>query len=163
MKMQKRRRKENKTDYLNRLRLLKSGSARIVFRRTNKYFISQYITSRQAQDKIEMGVNSKQLLKYGWPKESSGSLKSIPAAYLTGYLIGEQINKKKAETPIIDFGMLRVLQKTKVHAFLKGLVDAGIKIKCKEKDFPDEERIKGKQLKNKIDVEGIKNKIGEEK
>ena len=72
MKVDKRRRRENKTDYLNRLKLLKGGSPRIVFRKTNKYIIAQYVTSKEAQDKIEFGISSKDLIKHGWPKEFSG-------------------------------------------------------------------------------------------
>ena len=162
MKTLKRRRREYKTDYLKRIKLLKSGKPRIVFRKTNKYVIAQYVTSNEARDKIEFGVSSKNLLKYGWPKESEGSLKSIPAGYLTGYLIGKQIIQKKLEAPIIDFGMLRTLNKTKVYGFLKGLIDSGIKIKCKEECFPSEERIKGEHLKNKISFEEIKSKIDKE-
>jgi len=162
MKTQKRRRKEHKTDYMNRLRLLKSEKPRIVFRKTNKYVIGQYVISKQAQDKIEIGLNSKKLIKYGWLKEFKGSLKSIPATYLTGYLIGKRIIKKKLETPIIDLGMHRTLHKTKIYAFLKGLTDAGVKIKCKEENFPSEERIRGEHMKNKISFEEIKFKIDEE-
>ncbi len=162
MKTQKRRRREHKTDYLNRLKLLKSEKPRIVFRKTNKYLVGQYVTSKQAQDKIEIGLNSKKLIKYGWPKEFEGSLKSIPASYLIGYLIGKQIIKKKMETPINDFGMHRTLHKTKIYAFLKGLTDAGIKIKCENENFPSEERIRGGHMKNKISFEEIKSKIDEE-
>jgi len=150
MKTVKKRRKENKTDYANRLKLLKSGKPRIVFRRTNKYIIAQYVTSREAQDKIVLGVNSKELMTHGWKKES-GSLKSIPASYLTGYLIGKQIIKKKLETPIVDFGMTRVLHKTKVFGFLKGLIEAGVEIDC-EKGFPE---IKGDVEKIKLSIEKL--------
>lgn len=159
MKTLKRRRKEHKTDYLKRLNLLKSGKPRLVFRRTNRYVISQYVISEEAKDKTKIEVDSKKLLKYGWPEESKGSLKSIPAAYFTGLLIGKKIIKKKLETPIVDFGMFRSLHKTRIYAFLKGLVDAGIKIKCNEKNFPSGERIKGENLKNKIPFEEIKSKI----
>jgi len=160
MKTLKRRRREHKTDYLKRLKLLKSEKPRIVFRRTNKYIIAQYVESEEARDKIILGVNSKDLLKYGWPENAKGSLKSITACYLTGYLIGKQINNKKLENPITDFGMLRAIHKSKVFAFLKGLKDSGISVKCKEEAFPSEERIKGEHLKNKIDIEKIKEKIG---
>ena len=150
MKTVKKRRKQNKTDYLGRLKLLKSGKPRVVFRKTNKYIIAQYVTSKEAQDKIVFGITSKDLIKHGLEE---GSLKSIPASYLTGYLIGKQIINKKLETPIVDFGMTRVLHKTKVFGFLKGLIDAGVEIDC-EKGFPDEEKIKGK-----IDIEKIKLEI----
>jgi large subunit ribosomal protein L18 len=159
MRTIKRRRKEGKTDYKKRLGLLKSKKPRLIFRRTNRYLIVQYIESKEAKDKIIFTINSKSLLKYGWPENKSKSIKSIPAAYLIGYLIGKQIISKKLATPIIDFGMLRTLHKTKVYGFLKGLIDAGIKIKCKKEFFPEEERIKGSSLKNKISFEKIKEKI----
>ena len=91
----KRRRKEFKTDYKKRFALLKSGLPRVIFRKTNKYLIVQYVKSDNAQDKILLGIDSKVLLKYGWPKEES--IKSIPAAYLTGYLFGKKILLKKLE------------------------------------------------------------------
>ena len=159
MKNLKQRRREYKTDYKKRISLLKGRKPRIVFRRTNRYIIAQYIESKGAKDRVVLTINSKELLKYGWPKNASGSLKSIPANYLTGYLIGKQIILKKLENPIVDFGMLRVLHKTKIYGFLKGLIDSGIKIECDKKYFPEDNKIKGEQLKNKIQFEEIKLKI----
>jgi len=153
MKILRRRRREAKTDYGTRLKLLKSGKPRIVFRKTNKYVIAQYVVSKEAQDKIEFETSSKELLKYGWPKESAGSLKNIPASYLTGFLMGKKVKDKKV---ILDFGMLRVLHKSKVYAFIKGLKDAGVKVQCKEEAFPSEDRIQGKSLKKQIPFEQIK-------
>ena len=144
----KRRRKENKTDYLKRLKLLKGRRSRIVFRKTNRYIIAQYISSKEAQDKIEFGVTSKILLKYGWPKEAS--LKSLPASYFLGYYFGWKIIKEKLKEPILDFGMIQTIHKNKLYAFIKGLADSGLKISCKKEAFPEEERIKGEHLKNKI-------------
>ncbi len=157
MKNLKRRRKEFRTDYKKRFALLKSRMPRIVFRKTNRYLIAQYAKSKEAQDKIIFGVNSKELLKYGWPEKES--IKSISAAYLTGYLAGKKILLKKLEEPILDFGMARVLNKTSPFAFIKGLVDSGVKIKCEKENFPDESRIKGEHLKNKIPFNEIKLKI----
>jgi large subunit ribosomal protein L18 len=159
MRTQKQRRRQHKTDYLKRLKLLKSGKPRLIFRRTNKYIIVQYIKSEEARDKIIFGVNSKNLLKYGWPEKCKGSLKSITASYLIGYLAGRQVKTKKLEKPIIDFGMLKMIQKGKQHAFIKGVVDSGISINCPEEAFPDEKRIKGEHMKNKISFDEIKLKI----
>lgn len=158
-KMQKRRRRENKTDYGKRLKLLKGGKPRIVFRKSNKYIVAQYVTSKEAQDKVEFGVTSKDLLGKGWPKENSGSLKSIPAAYLTGLLMGKKITGQGLETPIIDFGMNQMLYKTKTYAFLKGIIDSGIQITTKDEIFPEQDRIEGKHMKNKVDFQGIKANI----
>lgn len=161
MKVDKRRRRENKTDYAKRLKLLKSEAPRLVFRKTNRYIIGQYATSDEAQDKIETGVTSKNLLNYGWPREFEGSLKSVTAAYLTGLLIGKEIVKKKLETPIVDFGMVRAISKNKAFAFLKGVVDAGVKINCSGESFPEEDRISGKNMKEDFSktFKEIKSKI----
>ncbi|MEK6757649.1 MAG: 50S ribosomal protein L18 [Nanoarchaeota archaeon] len=159
MKTLKRRRQQGKTDYLNRLKLLKGNSPRIVFRRTNNYFTAQYVTSKAAQDKIEIGIDTKKLLKYGWPEKAKSGLKSTPAAYFLGIMIGNQIKRNKLEKPIVDFGMLRVMHKAKVCAFLKGLIDSGIAINCKKEAFPTNERIRGEHMKTKIPFDEIKSKI----
>jgi len=159
MKVGKRRRREAKTDYAKRIRLLKSNSPRLVFRKTNKYLIAQYIISKEAKDEIKLGGNSKELLKFGWPKEFSGSLKSISAAYLLGVLMSKKIKEKKLEKPIVDFGMIKMIHKTKTYAFLKGLKDSGLDISCDDKFCPDDNRLKGEHMKNKIAFEEIKSKI----
>lgn len=159
MRIQKMRRLQKKTDYGKRLKLLKSEKPRLTFRKTNRYIISQYIESIEAKDKIVFGVTSKHLLNYGLNEKEAGSLKSITASYLTGYLIGKQIIKKKLKTPVVDSGMIRTIYGNKFYSFLKGLIDAGLEINCKGEAFPSEERIKGEHLKNKIDTEKIKSNI----
>lgn len=164
MKTIKRRRKENKTDYLKRFKLLKSDLPRVVFRKTNQYVIAQYIISTETKDKTEIGVNSKSLIKYGWPENFKGSLKSIPASYLLGFLIGKKIVKERKNNPIVDFGMIRNNHKTKIFAFLKGLVDSGVKIKHNKGIFPEDEKLKGKNLKQDFSdiFEKIKSNIDKE-
>lgn len=157
----KRRRRERKTDYKARLILLKSSLPRIIIRKTNKYILSQYVKSKESQDSVVIGADSKELLKYGWEKEKAGSLKSIPAAYFTGLLLGKKIKKieKENSKAILDLGLIRNVKKSRVYAVLKGLIDAGIEINYKKEVFPDEKRIKGEHLKNKIDFEKIKKNI----
>ena len=160
MKTEKRRRREGKTDYKARLSLLKSGKPRIVFRKTNKYDIGQYVKSKEAQDSVIIGVNSSELLKFGWPMEMPGSLKSLPAAYLTGFLLGRKIlDKENNVKAILDIGLLRNIKKSRIYAFLKGAVDAGVEIPCKKEVFPDESRITGRHMKRNIDFNKIKEKI----
>jgi len=158
MKTLKKRRKNHKTNYLKRFKLLKGGLPRIVFRKTNRYLIAQYVVSKEAQDSVKIGLNSKKLLNYGWPKENKGGLKSISASYLLGLLMGYKITKEKLKPPIMDFGLYRVLPKTKMHSFIKGLIDSGVKIKHKEEHIPSEEKIKGQNTK-KIPFEEIKSNI----
>ena len=161
MKTLKRRKKEHKTDYLVRMKLLKSNRPRLVFRKTNKYSVIQYVESVAAQDKIVFGVTSKILLNNGWPENLKGSLKSIPATYLAGYFVGKKILKDKLETPIVDLGMQRALAKTRIFAFIKGLIDAGVEVPCDEDKFPEEERLLGKSAKENTSkiVAEVKSKI----
>ncbi len=158
-KIDKRRRREGKTNYEKRIKMLKGNLPRLVFRKTNRYLIAQYVLSKEAKDKIILGINSKSLLKFGWPEKAKSGLKSVTASYLLGLLIGKKIKDKKIEDPIVDLGMIRNVHKSKTYGFLKGLIDAGIKIDYKEGIFPEENRLKGDHLKNKVDFEKIKSGI----
>ena len=140
LRTMKRRRRERKTDYKLRKGLLSSDVPRIVIRKTNKYFIVQVITSNEAQDKVVAGVTSKDLIKKGWDSEKWGSLKSIPAGYLTGLLLAKKIGKGKF---IIDLGMMRTISGSRIFAVVKGLVDGGLDIPVNKEVFPSEERING--------------------
>jgi len=140
----KRRRLECKTDYVLRLGLLKSKFPRVVIRRTNKYFIAQIVESVEAQDKVILGVTSKDLLDHGWDKKAVGSLKSIPAGYLTGYLLAK---KAKSGEYIIDLGMAKNQRAGKLFAVIAGLTDGGLNIHANKEVFPSEERLLGEHLK----------------
>jgi len=73
--------------------------------------------------------------------------------------MSKKIKEKKLEKPIVDFGMIKMIHKTKTYAFLKGLKDSGLDINCDDKFCPDENRLKGEHMKNKIAFEEIKSKI----
>lgn len=148
LRTQKRRRKERKTDYKLRLTLLKSNKPRIVIRKTNKYFTLQVVESNQAQDKVTLGYSSKNLLKEGLDKSCAGSLKSIPAGYLTGLIFAKKLDKKT--NYIIDLGMVRTISGNRIFAVVKGLVDGGANINTNDSVFPSEERINGEHLDAKV-------------
>ena len=143
----KRRRRENKTEYKARRILLTSGLPRIVVRRTNKYYILQAVESDEAQDKVLATITSKDLLKNGWDVKAGGSLKSVPAGYLTGLLMAKKLGKGKY---IMDLGMARTFKGGRVFSVIKGLVDGGLDIPANEKVFPTEERLNGEHLKDDI-------------
>ena len=138
------RRSKGLTDYKARLNLLKSGKPRLVVRKSNRYIIAQIVLTEIAQDKVLVGVSSKNLLEYGWPQEKAGSLKSREAAYLTGYLIGSLASKKIKEA-IFDLGMNRNIQKSRIYAVLKGAVDSGLSIPHKEESLPKIEELNKKK------------------
>lgn len=152
--IRKRRRMEGKTDYKARLVMLSGKKDRIVFRRTNRYVIGQLIGSKEAQDFVKIGVDSRELVKYGWYE--SGSIKNLSACYLTGFLFGKKISDKFGKIQaIFDIGLYKNQRGGKMYAFLKGVVDAGIDVPHKKEIFPDEKRIHSKQ----DDWKKIKEKI----
>lgn len=148
LRIQKKRRRQNKTDYKARLILLKSGATRIVVRRTNKYMLLQAVESKEAQDKVLCTVNSKQLLENGWDKKLAGSLKSIPASYLTGLLMAKKLDKNTRY--ILDMGMARNMAGSRIYAAVKGIVDGGIDLKVNKKIFPSDERLLGAHMDAKF-------------
>lgn len=149
--MMKRRRQEHKTDYRLRRNILKSGKPRIVFRKTNFYVFGQMVESTSAQDKILLQAHSRELLRLGWDAAFAGSLKSLPACYLTGLLLGKRIIEKYgAHEIVLDIGLLRNKAKSRIYAFAKGVVDAKIPLKVQEDIFPLEERLKGGHMKKDV-------------
>jgi len=148
----RRRRLEAKTDYKARLILLKSGKPRLVVRRTNRYIIAQIVTTDIAQDKVIKSVMSKDLISKGWPEDKQGSLKSKSAAYLTGYLLGKEVQSKIPQA-IFDIGMNRNLEKSRLYAVLKGALDAGLNVPhSPEVLMTDEEvsQLEHKEIINKL-------------
>lgn len=159
LRIPKKRRRQNKTDYKSRFSLLQSGAVRLVIRKTNKFIIVQAIESKEAQDKILFGVTSKNLVENGWSDKYAGSLKSVPAAYLTGMLMAKQLDKKQKY--IVDTGMARNVHGSRIYAAVKGLIDGGANINADKKAFPSEDRLKGEHLDEKLKeiIAKVKEKI----
>ncbi len=141
-RVQFRRRREGKTDYRYRLRLLKSGLPRAVFRRSSRYVTVQIAQFEENGDRILAHSTSMELKKYGW----TGSFSSTPAAYLTAYLTGKKAIKKGIKKAVFDMGIYVPSKGCRAFAALRGLVDAGIEIPHGEYQLPDDSRIKGEHL-----------------
>ncbi|MFX1355755.1 MAG: 50S ribosomal protein L18 [Promethearchaeota archaeon] len=138
-----RRREEGKTNYHRRLKLLKSKKLRVAIRSSNNHITIQIIQSNIGGDKILVSAHSKELItKYGW-KASTGN---IPAAYLTGYLVGLRAKSKKIQEAIFDLGIF--YHRNRVLAACKGVIDAGMEIPYNEEFFPESlnSRIKGSHI-----------------
>ena len=157
--IEKRRRREQKTDYKLRASILKSSLNRIIFRKTNRYIIGEYVKSNDAQDLVITGVNSKELIKYGW--KETYSIKNLAASYLTGLLLGKKIlGKEKKAKAILDIGLQRNVKNSKIYAFLKGIIDSGVEVSCSKEILPKDELIKGKLEEKDIEMfNKIKEKI----
>ncbi len=152
-----RRRREGKTDYRKRLKLLLSGKPRVVVRKTLRHTIVQVIEFDVKGDRVLASAHSNELKKYGW-KANTGNL---PASYLTGLLCGKKALKKGIKEGVLDIGLHSPIKGARIFAALKGLVDAGMEIPHSEEVFPQEERIKGKHISDELPehFEEVKSKI----
>jgi large subunit ribosomal protein L18 len=160
IKVRPKRRRQGKTDYKARLALLKSGLPRLVVRKTNKYIITQIVKSKEAKDFTSIYANSRELAKLGW----KFSFKNLPAAYLTGLLIGKKALSKKIDKVVLDQGLVPSTRESKIYAVIRGALDSGLKVACSEKILPSEDRISGKHIpKNPQEINKnfleLKNKI----
>nr|WP_319376829.1 50S ribosomal protein L18 [uncultured Methanoregula sp.] len=137
-----RRRREGKTDYYQRTRLVVADAPRMVVRKTNRHIIIQLVTAEMEGDRTLVAANSSELEKYGY----KGSTSNTPAAYLTGILFAAKAKKAQYEQAILDIGLHRATPGARVFAALKGAVDAGLEIPHGESVLPSEERIKGEHI-----------------
>ena len=144
-----RRRREGKTDYRQRLRLLKSGSPRLAVRHSLNYVTVQLIEYVPEGDHVVFTYSSKNLKKMGWPFGMSNA----PASYLTGYIAGKESLKRGVSGAVLDIGRFKPVKNSKVFAVLKGLVDAGINVPHSDSVLPDEDRIYGKHIDNGMEEE----------
>lgn len=153
-----RRRREGRTDYRQRLKLLKSRKIRMVVRKSLKNTQIQFIEYKETGDNVLATANSKELVsKYNWKYSTSNT----PAAYLTGILAGKRAKDKGIDECILDMGRYVPVTGSKVFASLKGAIDAGVDCPISEEKIPDEKRLMGTHLDEKIKpaVNEIKNKI----
>jgi len=153
-----RRRREGKTDYKKRLRLLKSRKVRMVIRKSINNTQVQFVEYKEGGDSILATANSNELVnKYNWKFSTSAT----PAAYLTGLLAGKRAKDKGINECILDIGRYIPVTGSKIFASLKGVIDAGIDCPHNEEKLPDENRISGKHIDDKIQpaLSEIKSKI----
>ena len=137
-----RRRREGKTDYYQRTRLVVADVPRMVVRKSNRHIIVQLVTAEMDGDRTLVAANSKELEQYGY----KGSTSNTPAAYLTGMLFAVKAKKARQDSAILDIGLNRATPGARVFAALKGAVDAGLDIPYGEDILPTEDRLKGAHI-----------------
>jgi large subunit ribosomal protein L5e len=158
MQTKYRRRREGKTDYFARRKLVcqdkikyNSPKYRLVARITNKKIITQIIYATIQGDKVLCQASSAELPNYGVPC----GLTNYAACYATGLLIARRAldivgladsitgveeataeefhvedgsNERKPFKVIYDVGLIRTIQSSRVFGILKGAVDGGLHI-----------------------------------
>jgi len=140
-----RRRKEGKTNYHRRLKLIISRRKRLVIRCSNKHTTVQVVDALVQGDKILTQSHSSQLEKnFAWVHNPG----NMPSAYLTGYLCGLRTKKSKIQDIILDIGI--IVHNERIKAAFKGFLDAGIEVPHDEKWFPEslDERVNGSHIEN---------------
>ena len=137
-----RRRREGKTDYRKRLKLLMSHKPRVVVRRSNSYLRIQLIVADRQGDRTFVDTTSKELSGYGY----EGGGKNLPAAYLTGLLFGKKATEAGFKEAILDIGLHTPVHGSRVFAALKGVIDSGMEVPHDPVVFPPEERIRGEHI-----------------
>ena len=134
-----RRRREGRTDYRTRSRLLRSGKPRAVVRKTLNQTIVQFVTPDASGDKVLASAQSTELKEHGW---SSGT-GNLPAAYLTGLLAGRRAASKGLKEAVLDIGIQRPSKGGRLFAALQGLLDAGVAVPHAKEVLPTKERLRG--------------------
>ncbi|MDD4307233.1 MAG: 50S ribosomal protein L18 [Thermoplasmata archaeon] len=157
--VQFRRRRQGRTDYRMRKRLVSSGLPRAVVRCTSKNITVQFIDFKPQGDIVLAAATTKELGKLGW-NHATGNL---PSAYLAGFMAGKRATKAGVGKAVLDMGLKPPMKGTKVFAALKGMLDAGVEIPHGEDVLPSEERISGAHIGEDIPkmFETVSNKIKE--
>jgi large subunit ribosomal protein L5e len=159
-----RRRREAKTDYHARKRLIiqdknkyKTPKYRFVVRRSNKDFVCQIFSSDLTHDVCLAAAYSHELKRYG----VTHGLTNYAAAYCVGLLLARRVNKKygleyEGQTEVdgedfnveanpegnapfkalLDVGLQRTTTGSRVFGALKGATDGGLYIPHNDRRFP---------------------------
>lgn len=174
-----RRRREGKTDYFARKRLViqdkdkyDSRKYRFVVRRSNKRIICQIINATLTGDHCLTSSDSKELSRYGL----KAGLTNYAAAYCTGllcarrlltakgmakmyegnnkvdgsmYSVVGQSDERRPFKAYLDVGLVRTTTGNRVFGAMKGACDGGLHIPHKEKRFPGFHVTKAEIVTNK--------------
>jgi len=163
-----RRRRECKTDYYARKRLIiqdknkyKTPKYRLVVRVTNKDIITQIVAADLTHDVVLASAYAHELRRYGIKL----GLTNYAAAYATGLLLARRINAKfkldyegnkevngedynvepteganKPFKALLDVGLARTTTGARVFGALKGATDGGIDVPHNDHRFPGSKR-----------------------
>jgi len=141
-RVQFRRKREDRTDYRHRLRLVRSGKPRFVVRVSLNHVLAQVVRATTSGDLTLASAYSKELEGLGW----KGGTSNTPAAYLVGLLCGHRARKAGILECVLDIDMHSPTPQAKVFAVLKGALDAGLQIPYGEGVLPSEGRLKGEHI-----------------
>src|ERR671931_205302 len=134
------RNRQGKTNYRKRVALLLSRSNFIVAKVSDQNVSGQVLKPTINGDMVTCSAHSRELRKYGW----KGSMKSLPACYLTGFLLGKKSIANSTNNAILYTGTDSFTPR--IAACLKGVIAAGINVPVSEDKLPTDDRISGKHI-----------------
>jgi large subunit ribosomal protein L5e len=174
-----RRRREAKTDYYARKRLIvqdknkyKTPKYRLVVRITNRDVIAQIVAADLTHDVVLAAAYAHELPRYG----IKHGLTNYSACYATGLLLARRVNKKfnlkyegnkeingedynveaeeegsKPFKALLDVGLARTTTGARIFGVMKGATDGGIDVPHNDHRFPGSKR-EGKEWSTQPDV-----------
>ena len=134
-----RRKREGRTYYKKRLKILLSKRPRLVVRESLRNFYVSIVNYNPKGDKILLTVSSKLLVKSGW----KGDTANLSSAYLVGFMAGKKAIQKGVKESVLDLGMNNSVKGSRLYAAVAGALDAGLKIPCNPEVLPPKDRISG--------------------
>lgn len=156
-----RRKRDGKTDYRYRAKLLSSDKPRLAARISLKHVRAQIISPDSDGDRVIASAFSKELTKWDW----KGYTSNVPAAYLVGLLCGYRGIDLGVEECVLDIDKFVPSRQAKIFAVLKGAIDAGLNISHEDEILPTDERCRGEHISSyaedlKADEEEYKSQFG---
>ncbi len=137
-----RRKRQGRTYYKKRLKILLANRYRIVVRKSLRNLQASIIRYDAKGDNVLFAISSKTLSKYGW-KGDNGNL---PSAYLVGLIAGKKAIEKGIKDAVLDLGFNNSVKGSRLYAALAGAIDAGLKIPFNPEILPAKERISGDHI-----------------
>ena len=137
-----RRKREGRTYYKKRLKILVSSKYRFVIRKSLKNIHASIVKYNSKGDKVLVTVSSSSLGKLGW----KGGTGNLPSAYLTGFLAGKKSVENGVKEAVLDIGFSNSVKGSRLYAALAGALDSGLRIPSSPEILPSKERISGSHI-----------------
>lgn len=137
-----RRKREGRTYYKKRLKIIISSKCRFVVRKSLRNIHASIVKYSPEGDKVLVTVSSSSLGKLGW----KGGTGNLPSAYLTGFLAGKKSAEKGIKEAVLDMGFSNSVKGSRIYAVLAGALDSGLEIPFNPEILPPKERISGTHI-----------------
>lgn len=146
-----RRKRQGKTNYRKRLKLLQGNTTRIVVRKSLHMIRAQLVDYVPTGDSVKASATTQDIAKLGWKGGNN-----VPAAYLVGLLLARKAKHKKIAGAVADLGLAPTIKGSQLFAVLKGAIDGGLAVPVSKEIMPDQKRLNGEHIAHfagKLDAE----------